>query len=124
MTTDLFRSVFPFFVIIIYLCIKIYVDNKNSKTPWYEEVFSFPMDIIFLGIAYVSGIMLKGLELSLLGVVLIFGCLFFSFITKSLTNFSITVYYGTDGKGKGWSLCILNYMLSITLVVVLYLNYN
>ncbi len=114
MDADLFAIWFPIISLIFYLNIKIWVDNKNNRSSTTEEIYSFPLDINFLGIGYIGGMMVIGEAFSLLGVTILLLFTIFSFITKSVSNLAIRKYY--SNKKIGWTICIINYCLTLGII--------
>jgi hypothetical protein len=115
MNEETFNIVFPIGILIIYFSIKLLVDNKNNRTPWYEEVFSYPLDILFLGIAFIGGILTKNLSVSLLGIIVLISYIVFCFISKGIINLTMNLFY-TNRKWWGYFCCLLNYICSMLLI--------
>ena len=114
MDAEIFSILFPILTLIFYLNIKILVDNKNNRSTWLEEVYSFPIDINFLGIGYIGGMMVLGETFSLLGVVILLLFTSFTSITKVLANKALNLYY--SNKKSCWIICLLNYVISIYII--------
>lgn len=122
MSDGQFQLVFPIIILIFYLFAKIYVDNKNNKSSWQEELAAFPLDIIFLGIAFVGGAMTKTLQLSLLGAIIIIALFLFCFLVKILSNLSIDLLNANKNWKAFWAI-LINYILSIAIVIFLFWIY-
>lgn len=118
MSISTFSILFPLGILLIYFGIKLLVDNKNNKTPWYDEVFSYPLDILFLGIAYIGGIITKDLSISLLGIIWLIGYIFCCFFIKSMINITSKLFY-SDKKGWSYFWCFFNYLSSVLLIFLL-----
>lgn len=117
MSKESFAIIFPICVLIAYLGIKFFVDNKNHTIILLNEIYSLPMDILFLGIAYLGGILVLNFEITLLGIIILLGSLLFAGCLKCLINLSLRITQ--KKRALGHFLCFLNYLLSLIIVTII-----
>ncbi|MES9785016.1 hypothetical protein ABWK43_29925 [Bacillus thuringiensis] len=117
MSKELFAIIFPILILMAYIGIKFLVDNKNHTFILLHEIYSFPMDILFLGIAYLGGILVLNFEITLLGIIILLGTLIFAACLKYSINLSLRI--PEKRRALGHFLCFLNYVLSIIIVAII-----
>lgn len=117
MSKELFAIIFPILILIAYIGIKFLVDNKNNTFILLDEIYSLPMDVLFLGIAYIGGILVLNFEITLLGITILLIALIISGGLRFSINLSLRI--SKKKRGLGHFVCFLNYSLSLIIVIII-----